>query len=102
MRDCKVVRPGIDEPAARGLSTAERDHIDERVVGGEVVPQISEPRRWPVGIGRGTHSDHYLEVGVALRAHDLEAGNSLSHGELLLEGGERQPDGCVTYELGLA
>ena len=47
------------------------------------MPQILQPWRWPVGIGGSTHSDHYLEVGVGLHARDLEAGKSLSHGELL-------------------
>ena len=83
MRRCKFVGPRIDEAAARGLSVESRDDVDERLVGGEVVPQILEPWRWPVGIGGGAHSDHYLEVGVGLHARDLEAGNSLSHGELL-------------------
>ena len=83
MRRCKLVGPRIDEAAARGLSVESRDDVDERLVGGEVVPQILEPRRWPVGIGRDAHGDHHLEVGVGLRAHDREAGNSLSHGELL-------------------
>ena len=83
MRVSKIVRPRIDEAAACRLSTEVRDDVDERLVGGEVVPQILEPRRWPVGIGRDAHSDHRFEIGVGVRAHDREAGNSLSHGELL-------------------
>ena len=77
MRMCKLVGPRIDEAAARGLSVESRDHIDERLVGGEVVPEILQPWRRPVGIGRSAHSDHHLEVGVGLHARDLEAGNGL-------------------------
>jgi MoaE-MoaD fusion protein len=98
MGGCKLVGPRIDEAAAGGLSVETRNRIDERLVGDEVVPQILEPRRSPVGIGRGTHSDHYLEVGVGLRARDHKAGNSLNHGELLTGRWKRQPEGCATCE----
>ena len=83
MRRRKVVGPWIDEAAGRWLTLESCDHVDERLVGGEVVTKILQPRRRPLGIGGGTHSDHHLEVGVCLHARDLEAGNSLSHGQLL-------------------
>src|SRR5512132_4351287 len=98
MRRCKLVGPWIDEAATRGLFVDPRDQVDERLVGGEVVPQILQPWRWPVGVGGDTHSDHCLEVGVGLHTRDRKAGNSLSHGELLLGKWGRQPDGCVTCE----
>src|SRR5262245_21000179 len=101
MGGSKIVRPRIDEAAACRLPTDTRDDVHERRVGSEVVPQILEPRRWPVGVGSGPYGNHCLEVGVRLRARDREAGNSLNHGELLLEKWERQPDGCVTCEIGL-
>ena len=45
MRRCELLGPRIDEAAARGLSVESRDQVDERLVGGEVVPQILQPWR---------------------------------------------------------
>jgi MoaE-MoaD fusion protein len=88
MRLSMVVGPGVDEAARGGSAVVACDEVHERLARCEVVAEVFEARRPPVGVGRGTDSNHGLEVAIGIDAGDREAGNGFTgHAGLLREAG---------------